>query len=265
MKIYKCECGRTFTDPQSFNGHKGQCLVHLGPEKLKQANENRKRASRETGKILKERYNLIKEEKLKQWVSEQHKCERCGKVMTKKWGKGRFCSKSCCKSHPKTPEQRIAISERARGRKLTEEEIKELFRPKVKRVRYDGPELPGIDKIKQKPGYKNSHQMSYAEQFWKKVLDNNQIEYEQEFFIQKPKGDVGVFRLDFKIGNIDLEIDGRMHKKEEVREKDDRRDKYIESLGYIIYRIPWINPNTEPHKILVNKQIEDFLNFINQI
>ena len=27
-KEFVCECGKTFTNPQSFNGHKSHCKVH---------------------------------------------------------------------------------------------------------------------------------------------------------------------------------------------------------------------------------------------
>lgn len=27
--LYRCECGREFENPQSFNGHKCHCKVHL--------------------------------------------------------------------------------------------------------------------------------------------------------------------------------------------------------------------------------------------
>ena len=28
MKEYICECGKTFTDAQKFNGHKSHCVIH---------------------------------------------------------------------------------------------------------------------------------------------------------------------------------------------------------------------------------------------
>lgn len=34
--------------------------------------------------------------------------------------------------------------------------------------------------------------------------------------------------------------------------------------GYIVYRIPFINPNTDDNKELVKKQIEDFLNWLSK-
>lgn len=30
---YRCECGKEFTDSQSFNGHKSHCRIHLGEER----------------------------------------------------------------------------------------------------------------------------------------------------------------------------------------------------------------------------------------
>lgn len=109
-KIYTCICGKICTSPAAFNGHKQGCKEHIINKygsleayyEIKNRNHNR-------GKKLRERSNLSKETKHNQWISEQHTCEKCGKVMTEKWGSGRFCSASCANSRPKSLEERAKI------------------------------------------------------------------------------------------------------------------------------------------------------------
>ena len=68
--------------------------------------------------------------------------------------------------------------------------------------------------------------------------------------------------LDFLIGDVDLEIDGSFHKLEDCIEKDIRRTEWLESLGYKVYRIKWVNPNSEKNKVIVNKQIQDLFDYL---
>ena len=58
-------------------------------------------------------------------------------------------------------------------------------------------------------------------------------------------------------------MDGGQHLKQDVKEKDHRRDEYLKSLGYIIYRIKWVNPYNDKNKKIVNQQIEDLFKFLN--
>ena len=91
--------------------------------------------------------------------------------------------------------------------------------------------------------------------FWRGVLDNHGIAYKQEVPVE------GYF-LDFVIGNVDLEIDGKQHTYPDRAASDQRRDKMLSKLGYSVYRIPWINPNTEETKLQVKEQIESFLTYL---
>lgn len=54
-------------------------------------------------------------------------------------------------------------------------------------------------------GWKSRNIKSYAEIFFETVLNNNHIQYEREKH-------VGKYFLDFVIGTIDLEIDGKQHR-----------------------------------------------------
>lgn len=99
-KQYECVCGKTFTNPQSFNGHKSKCKLHqerkCGSLDLFYANQ--KAVFNKITKTSREKAEKQKQQKLSQWVSEQHTCEKCGKVMTEKFASGRFCSRSCANS-----------------------------------------------------------------------------------------------------------------------------------------------------------------------
>lgn len=57
-----------------------------------------------------ENLEIERQEKLKQWVSEQHKCEHCGKIMTKYYGSGHFCSRSCANSRKHSQKTKEKIS-----------------------------------------------------------------------------------------------------------------------------------------------------------
>ena len=73
--------------------------------------------------------------------------------------------------------------------------------------------------------------------YFENLYQNNKVLYDHDFKIKCEKGRHGVYRLDFKIGKIDLEIDGSVHLKADIIEKDKRRTKYLQELGYEVYRI----------------------------
>lgn len=99
---YKCECGKEFDNPQKFNGHKSQCTTHLilfG--KIESRDEKSKKfinGGLKANCDRKEKAAKLKQENIDKWISEKHACEKCGKIMTKKFGTGRFCSVSCSHS-----------------------------------------------------------------------------------------------------------------------------------------------------------------------
>lgn len=143
MKTYTCECGRTFTEPNKFNGHKSNCRIHHEAkgtlEQYKQKKLQNINAAKVSGIKSKEKADKKKEQKLNSWISEQHTCERCGKIMTEKFGSGRFCSRSCSNSHDKTEESREKISKSIKskytyitfkGKVLTEAAFEKLNRDK---------------------------------------------------------------------------------------------------------------------------------------
>lgn len=112
-------------------------------------------------------------------------------------------------------------------------------------------------------GWKNRNITSYPEKFWINVLQNNKIGYRREDFSNKK------YFLDFLLEKndkkIDLEIDGKQHLYKDRKESDKKRDLYLKELGYIVYRIPWNEINTEKGKKLMATKIETFLTFYNNL
>lgn len=143
MKVYNmryiCECGKEFDNPQSFNGHKSHCVVHLNYYNKSfvksKIEECLKQASKKGAKVKHEKSELKKLEELTKWVSEQHTCEKCGKVMTSKFGSGRFCSRACANSHIQTEEINLKRSNQIKNNlnfitKLKEKEKIYYLNPK---------------------------------------------------------------------------------------------------------------------------------------
>lgn len=118
-------------------------------------------------------------------------------------------------------------------------------------------------------GWKSRNITSYAEKFWKQVLDNNNIHYIREKVFEY--GNLGKgerYFLDFyiEINNrkIDLEIDGKQHKYEDRKEKDIIRDQYIKESGIEVYRIDWNEINSKQGSLKMKEKIDKFLEFIKQ-
>ena len=119
-KVYICECGREFDNPQAFNGHKSNCKIHLSACNKQDMLELRRKAISNSMKKFAEKkaldLKLKKELELILWVEEKHVCETCGKVMTEKYGSGRFCSRSCANTKKHTEETKHKISVSLAGR-----------------------------------------------------------------------------------------------------------------------------------------------------
>jgi len=289
---YKCICGREFTNSQSYNGHLARCKIY---QQQKRGDDYESWAADYKSKLDKaaqeqgQQRLLESEERKKQeeknWVSEGHYCEKCGKLMDHKYGSGRFCSQICANRYtsnefannieakfkksnkvrlqhgnlPITFEQYLESGERKKNRKkrVSKEETNQ----------YLSDILPQVEKGANKKGWQPRNiRWSYPEKFWKQVFENNNVDYIHGEYVHNEKAGLGaaVYELDFLIdGKYDIEIDGSLHEKfEDVKKKDIRRDAYLTSLGYIVYRIPWINPVSIEKKDLVYQQIVDLFNFL---
>lgn len=101
-KTYHCLCGQEFTTPNKFNAHKRNCETHLrnkyGDEYEAFMQSWITRRTRNSGKKQHEEAINKKDVDLQKWIAEQHTCEKCGIIMTEKFGPGRFCSKKCANS-----------------------------------------------------------------------------------------------------------------------------------------------------------------------
>lgn len=272
-KLYTCLCGKTFTTSQSFNGHKTHCKIHQLNKygTLDIYNKGRKLSGVNSGKSLHKNSVHNKKLILNKWVSEQHRCERCGKIMTEYYGSGRFCSRACANSRNHSEETKDKISKtliKTNNPDFSPDEV-EQYKQKLRvsnnqKQVYHGLELPEVEKVSQKyAGYPNRKNTPYSERFWAKVLDNNNISYKQNVSVWKPGPNN--YYLDFLIDDlIDLEIDGSMHEHSDVKTKDKIRNQYLFDKGYIVYRIKWVNPINDSNKIIVNKQIDELLKFLHR-
>lgn len=107
---------------------------------------------------------------------------------------------------------------------------------------------------------------SYPETTWEQSLEDADINYEPEYLIRKRELDEGLaghYFLDFLIVKngvrVDLEIDGKQHLLADRKRSDAVRDELLTANGYIVYRIPWINPHHDNDAF--QKQLSDFLDF----
>lgn len=117
-------------------------------------------------------------------------------------------------------------------------------------------------------GWKSKNITSYAEKFWIKVLNTNNIQFKKEFSVKKDDS-LGCYFLDFLIikngVNIDLEIDGKQHLYPDRKIHDESRDKYLSEKGYKIYRILWNEISSDKGKVEMKSKIEKFLSFYNSL
>lgn len=284
---YRCVCGKEFDRAQSFNGHKARCKQHQ-LQKYGSLNHYEQASNIQNEKRTKTqrlKWKLKKDYELAEWIKEQHTCERCGKIMTEKYGSGRFCSKYCANSRSQSEETKQKISnsiqEHNYKSEINSSKLKYYQNPKVccicgKQLEYEkrcrqtcSPDCTNQlirNKVLQRiadgthNGWISRNVQSYAEQFWEKVLIQNNIQYKKEFKVVTANT---YYFLDFLIDDkIDLEIDGKQHQEESRRQHDIVRDINLQKIGYTVYRIPYVNPKNEQS---INEQINDFLQFYKQL
>lgn len=304
-KEFTCECGKVFYNSQSFNGHKGHCKAHylakFGDLDEYESHLARQRkvsqAARDAVHKKSIAFHDAKNLELKKWLDSKPTCEKCGKVMTTKYGSGIFCSRACANSRIHSIETKQKMSKSLKGRPSPfkgvirghrvghrvsqkhcqgcQAEISSYNKtgfcrkclnntPEGKRILSDlGKAIHEIRVANgTHKGWQSRNITSYAEQFWTKVLDNNSISYLREVPV---KHDNSNYFLDFKIERngklIDLEVDGKQHTYEDRAISDQQRDEYIKSLGYIVYRITWNEIKSDDGKLKMQQKINKFLDF----
>lgn len=83
-----------------------------------------------------------------------------------------------------------------------------------------------------------NNEPSYPEKFFMQVIENefNDKNYVREF-------PIGRYSIDFAWveKKLAIEIDGAQHEKETYKERDNRKDIYLNNNGWKVLRIKWIN------------------------
>lgn len=110
--MFKCECGKEFENPQSFNGHKSHCKIHAlaKGKSIRQVELEAANRGKKTSNTYKVKAANKAKVSSKLWKAKQHYCECCGKLMIEKFGSGRFCSRACANSHKHSEETKQKIS-----------------------------------------------------------------------------------------------------------------------------------------------------------
>lgn len=156
---YKCECGKEFDNPQKFNGHKSQCTTHLILFGKIESRDGKSKKFINGGLKAncdrKEKAAKLKQENIDKWISEKHICEKCGKIMTEKFGSGRFCSVSCSNSRQFSQVLRDRISNKLKKtptqppKKKVKQKVEQ--KKKVKLMIINGQKLAGEINLHESP------------------------------------------------------------------------------------------------------------------
>ena len=290
-KEYICQCGRQFTNSYGLGNHKRSCKIYNmitygNLDKIDfYHNKIKQRKQANNSKIEQNSINL------QQWILEKHQCEYCKKIMTNYYGSGRFCSTQCARSFSTSKNRKeinIKVSQAFKKKRNNIPISTKYCKICNKQLKYNNKSgyckeclwhAPELSEYRSKKGKNASehiknhkywmprNQTSYAEKFWIKVLTNNNIDYKHDYTIYIDSKHW--YFLDFYIEKngkyIDLEIDGKQHTYEDRKQHDIRRDIYLKSKGYLIYRIPWNEINSEKGKLLMKSKIDKFLDFYNNI
>lgn len=211
-------------------------------------------------------------------------CENCGKEHNGSYGSGRFCSKFCARSFstkynrneinkkisntlkakPKQPQIHCKVCNKVLRKNnvsgfcrncLLTSDVAQNYRSIIGKT--------ASSAVKNHKYWQPRNQISYAEKFWITVLNNNNIKFEHDFPIHVDNKHR--YFLDFYIvknnKKVDLEIDGKQHEYLDRQISDRRRDEYLTSKSYIVYRIKWNEINSEKGKFKMKRKIDNFLQF----
>ena len=295
--IYTCTCGKQFDNSQAYNGHRCHCKQYqietYGEEHYQKNKELILARCANASKTLHNTLLKKKQERLEKWVSEQHTCEHCGKIMTEKYGSGRFCSKICGCSHrhlSETSRKKISETLKAHFEKTTNKKeppkCSICGKPLKKQpktglcqdcLRYTEEGRKIRSDISQKSqkniiaegrhkGWQPRNIKSKSEEYFAQILDTYKIEYKREFPVKHINQN---YLLDFFICKnnklVDVEIDGKQHNYKDRIKLDKIRDEFLQQKGYIIYRIKWPYRNSVNSQRLIKNNIDNFISFYNNL
>lgn len=271
-------CGRGFEKPQQIGGHVR--MNHYKPKKhCSYCNKDMPFSN-----FSRHQKKCIERQKPKY-------CENCGTLHDGTFASGRFCCKKCSRAFTtkyNRKETSKKVSDTVKNKNLKKryfcktckteirknkfgyciecwkksDEFKKVTKERTKKMKIEG-------KFK---GWTSRPIKSYAENFFIKVFDNNNLTNDYEFNKKVTKKSLGTnengnYFLDFffEKGNIDLEIDGKTHTYPDVMKKDKTRDKLLIKSGYKVYRIQWININSKKGKEYIKEEIDKFLDFYRDV
>lgn len=98
---------------------------------------------------------------------------------------------------------------------------------------------------------------SYAEKYFISVFENEGIEYKREVTC-------GKYFIDFVVGNLAIEVDGKQHNYPERKASDALKEEVIKEAGFEIVRIKWVNPVGKKKEIL-HEQVKHLLEKIKKL
>ena len=128
------------------------------------------------------------------------------------------------------------------GRPLTDEIKKKISIARTNYLKENPDKVP----------YKLNHYskgQSYPESYFEKWLLNEEVSFISE-------QQVSIYSIDFRIGNIALEIDGEQHYVDKrIVKSNFYRDEYLKSLGIETIRVRWAH-----YQKLSNEDKKDYLN-----
>lgn len=210
-------------------------------------------------------------------------CEACQSSHDGSYGSGRFCSVSCARGFA-TKNKRTEINQKVSQtltkpisyRSATCAHCQCVFTYQVKRKRPLQFCSTSCVRKASAPAFKETISKllaenkwsgwakrktdvpSYAEQYFIELLQREGISYAREV-------KAGRWFIDFVIGRLALEIDGKQHERPERIASDKRKDAFLIANGYTVFRIKWANPSTEKGRSLLYPQIERLKQLVSDV
>ncbi len=156
---------RADQDPIYWN----KCCSKSCAQKLnwrKRSEEDRMHMLELSIKANKKKRSTIKQMKVDKFISEKHRCEQCGEVMSVLFGSGRFCSKICSDNYCKEF-GRIHRDEASKRMKecWKNPEIRKKFQAGREKCISEG----------RWPKMMHSYEPSYPEKYWMSLLNRENI------------------------------------------------------------------------------------------